>query len=491
MSRLVSHLPPSDRSDRRSVDSAIDYALIALSDSGCITRWNPGAERVLGWTAQEMVGQSIHHIFTSEFVAKASAALANAEGESEMLARLASIATEHFADLCVIYLDEVDGLVPRVVLVHRDPQWHDTLRAMDQGRVPGQGVLEGWPHAVAGGQSLRVADLRVPGTGPWMDSQSRRQDLLSLGLRSCMAVPLVALGQHLGAICFASGESGRQYSEDDLVLATDLARRAALALQNARLLQALRDADRIKDVFLVTLAHELRNPLAPIANGLSIISRAPDDRARVQQVCAMIGRQVQELTRLVDDLLDVSRIATGKIQIAPQVTNLLSILGAAVEMSRSHIEAARHQLVLSFTQEPIPILADPARLCQVFTNLLNNAVKYTPRGGRIEVSVQMLLEEVVVRVRDNGVGIEPQMLRHVFGLFTQGPQQGEQRAGGLGIGLSLVDGLVRLHGGRVEALSPGLDQGSEFAVYLPRPAPAGPDSPAARTQDEASVSMAG
>jgi signal transduction histidine kinase len=488
MSRLVSHLPPDppgDRLDRHNVDSETDYALIALSDSGCITRWNPGAERVLGWTAQEMVGQSIHRIFLSEFVAKASAALADAEGESDMLARLARIATEHFADLCVIFLDAVHGLAPRVVLVHRDPQWNHTLQALDLGRAPGQGALEGWSQAVAGGQSLRVADLQVPATGPLVDSQARRQDLLLLGLRSCVAVPLRALGQQLGAICFASGEANRHYTEDDLVLAADLARRAALALQNARLLQALRDADRIKDVFLVTLAHELRNPLAPIANGLSIIERAPDDRPRVQQVCVMISRQVQQLTRLVDDLLDVSRIATGKIQITPQVTNLVSILGAAVEMSRSHFEMAQHQLVLPFTQEPIWVLADPARLTQVFTNLLNNAAKYTPRGGRIEVLVQVLPEEVVVRVRDNGVGIEPQMLRLVFGLFTQGQQPGDQRAGGLGIGLSLVDGLVRLHGGRVEAHSTGLDQGSEFIVYQPRRVPAGPDGPPARAQGEA------
>lgn len=527
--------PPGDRHYRQIVASAIDYAIITFADNGCITSWNHGAQGVLGWTSQEMVGERIHRIFLPdevaegvvehelqrartqsralndrwhlrkdggrfwasgetmpllddegrqdgfvkimrdltgqlqhtrdlEFVARASECLAGSTDEAAMLARIADIAIEHFADLCLIGLGEPDAPLHRAAIACRDPQWRHQLAAVDRP----QGLLDGLLQAVARGQAHRVADMQLPAADSMPVSPEHRQELLTLGVRSCLAVPLQAHGQRLGVICLASDANGRHFSEEDLTLAADLARRVAVALLNARLLQALRDADRTKDVFLATLAHELRNPLAPIANGLSIIQRVPGDRARVEQVSAMIGRQVQQLTRLVDDLLDVSRIATGKMEIKREVASLVSILGAAVEMSRPHIEAAHHQLVLAFTNEPTLVMADPARLAQVFTNLLNNAAKYTRRGGRIEVAVEAYPQELRVSVRDNGAGIEPHLLRQVFGLFTQIPQQNERRSSGLGIGLSLVDGLVRLHGGHVEARSAGLGQGSEFIVHLPR-----------------------
>ncbi|MEY4712833.1 MAG: hypothetical protein RIS88_2283 [Pseudomonadota bacterium] len=536
--------PPGDRHYRQIVASAIDYAIITFADDGCVTSWNRGAESVLGWTSQEMRGQTIRRIFTPEdvadgvverelqqarlrassiddrwhlrkdgtrfwasgetmpllddedrahgfvkimrdltlvqqhtrdleFMARASECLASAAAETDMLQRLADIAVEHYAQLCVIDLGEGSSPLRRVALACRDPQWRAKFAGLDPQDPVHPGLLDGLPLRVAQGHAELVADMQSTALERLVPMPQRRQELLDLGLRSCMVIPLMAHGERLGVICLACGDTERRYTEDDLALAADLARRAALAVQNIRLLQALREADRTKDVFLATLAHELRNPLAPIANGLSIIQRVPGDRARVEQVIAMIGRQVQQLTRLVDDLLDVSRIATGKLEIKPEVASLASIIGAAVEMSRPHIEAAHHQLVLSVSPEPTLVRADPARLAQVFTNILNNAAKYTPRGGRIEVAVQAQGEELQVRVRDNGAGIEPTMLRQVFGLFTQIPQQDERPGAGLGIGLSLVDGLVRLHGGRVEAHSAGLGQGSEFIVHLPRHVQAG------------------
>ncbi len=529
---------PGDSHYRQIVCSAIEYAIITCSEDGCITSWNHGAERVLGWTAEEMKGETLHRIFTPEevvqgvveeelqrarvqaravndrwhlrkdgtrfwasgetmplladkgggqgfvkimrdltplivhthdlaFLARASESLASSTGETQMLERLAEIAIEHYADLCLIAMGDTQSSLRRVALAHRDPQWHDRLSALESNRAAGEGPLEVLLRA-AQGQPRLVADLESPELDPLLPSLRDRHDLRDLGLRSCMVVPLMAQGERLGVMCLASGASGRRYCQDDLELVTDLARRAAVAVLNARLLQVLRETDRAKDIFLATLAHELRNPLAPIANGLAILKRVPGDQARVEQVSAMIGRQLQQLTRLVDDLMDVSRIATGKLQIKPEVSSLVSILGAALEMSRPHIEAAHHQLVLALTHEPTPILGDPARLAQVFTNILNNAAKYTPHGGRIEVSAQVQGEELQVRVRDNGAGIEPRMLQQVFGLFTQIPQRGDRYTAGLGIGLSLVEGLVRLHGGRVEARSAGLGQGSEFIVHLPR-----------------------
>lgn len=413
------------------------------------------------------------HTRDLEFMARASECFASAADEAGMLQRLADTAVEHFSELCVIDLGEGGAPLRRAAQACRDPQWRAQFPGPNLHDPAHPGLLDGLPLRVAQGRAQLVADMQSPALERLVPSPQRRQELLDLGLRSCMAVPLMAHGERLGVICLARGATGRRYTEDDLALAADLARRAALALQNTRLLEALREADRTKDVFLATLAHELRNPLAPIANGLSIIQRVPADRIRVVQVSAMIGRQLQQLTRLVDDLLDVSRIATGKLQIKPEVASLASIIAAAVEMSRPHIEAAHHHLVLSVTHESTLVRADPARLAQVFTNILNNAAKYTPRGGRIEVAVQAQGEELQVRVRDNGTGIEPRMLRQVFGLFTQIPQQDERPGAGLGIGLSLVDGLVRLHGGHVEAHSAGLGQGSEFIVHLPRHIQAG------------------
>ncbi len=296
--------------------------------------------------------------------------------------------------------------------------------------------------------------------------------LRALGLYSYMGVPLTVRGKTLGVISFITAESRRRYTAEDQSLAQDLARRAAVAIENANLLRALQQTDRAKDVFLATLAHELRNPLAPVWNGLSIIKRVPDDAQRVQQVAEMIERQVGQLARLVDDLLDVSRISTGKIELKKQPADLASILHSAIETSRPHIEAARHKLSVQLPDEPIELEADAVRLAQVFSNLLNNAAKYTRPGGNIDLVVQVEPERLVVRVRDNGAGIAPEMLGKVFGLFTQITHPSERTQGGMGIGLSLVEGLVRLHGGSVEAHSEGPDKGSEFIVYLPRLKPA-------------------
>ncbi|MFD0666410.1 hybrid sensor histidine kinase/response regulator [Ramlibacter sp. MAHUQ-53] len=411
-----------------------------------------------------------------QFLARASEALAEITDVPSTLERIAHFSVPHFADYCSVDVLEADGQLRRVAFAHGDPTRRAQVVALHERLPPDPQTRGGTWHVLRTRQPVLVPRLTREVLAQAMPSTERREAVLALGLHSYIAAPLVAHGQALGVLSFATAESQRTYGEADLALAADLARRAAVALQNARLLRALQEADRAKDVFLATLAHELRNPLAPIRNGLSILLRVPGDRGRVEQVGSMIERQVGQLSRLVDDLLDVSRIATGKLELKKEPTSLLPVLATALEMSRPHIEAAHHQLVLSFTNEPTELLADPARLAQVFANLLNNAARYTRHGGRIEVAVEAQGEQLVVRVRDNGAGIEPAMLRRVFGMFTQVPQQDERRQGGLGIGLSLVDGLVRLHGGRVEARSEGPGRGSEFVVWLPRlargPAPA-------------------
>jgi PAS domain S-box-containing protein len=403
-----------------------------------------------------------------KFLAEASAELAALTDYQGTLDRIARLAVPHFADWCAVdMLEEGGATLRRVAVAHVDPAKVDLAHELHE-RFPGADSTIGPWTVVRSGQSELVPEIGPEMLAARTRSPAFQAILKTLGLTSYIGVPLAARGKTLGVLTFISAESRRRYTADDLLMAEDLGGRAGVALDNARLMLAMKESDRAKDVFLATLAHELRNPLAPIWNGLSIIKRAKGDAGRIEQIGGIIERQVGQLTRLVDDLLDVSRISTGKIELKQEPTNLVSILGSAVEISRPHIEAAHHKLSISFPDEPTDLFADPVRLAQVFSNLLNNAAKYTRRGGQIDVMVQSQPQELVVRIRDNGTGIAREMLGKVFGLFTQVTHPSERRQGGLGIGLSLVEGLVRLHGGRVEAYSAGLDQGSEFTVYLPR-----------------------
>ncbi|HEX4333843.1 MAG TPA: ATP-binding protein [Usitatibacter sp.] len=228
----------------------------------------------------------------------------------------------------------------------------------------------------------------------------------------------------------------------------------------------LREADRRKDEFLAILAHELRNPLAPIRNSLHIFRMAGVQDPAVARVTEMMERQVAHMVRMVDDLLEVSRISRGKIELRRERVELASVLRSAVDTSLPLIEANRHKLAVQVPPEPLLLDADPVRLAQVFANLLNNSAKYTPPGGRIDVEVTVDNGMAVIGVRDNGEGIAPQMLSRVFNMFTQ-VNPGERAQGGLGIGLTLARTLVNMHGGSIEALSGGREHGCEFQVRLP------------------------
>jgi PAS domain S-box-containing protein len=238
--------------------------------------------------------------------------------------------------------------------------------------------------------------------------------------------------------------------------------------------EELKEADRRKDEFLAMLAHELRNPLAPIRNAAALIGMTgggAGDAENLRTAREMIERQVEHLTRLVDDLLDVSRITRGRVTLQPETVALSEVFARAVETSRPLVEARRHRLDVSLPPAPILVEGDPTRLAQVVENLLTNAAKYTDAGGEIRLSGEVEDgpggPQAVVRVRDNGIGMAAELLPHVFDLFTQDERTLDRSQGGLGIGLTLVRRLVELHGGRVEALSEGPGRGSEFVVRLP------------------------
>src|SRR4026207_957891 len=236
--------------------------------------------------------------------------------------------------------------------------------------------------------------------------------------------------------------------------------------ERVRAEEALRRADRRKDEFLATLSHELRNPLAPLRNSLHVLQSRGGD-GRVDRIYRLMEQQLTRMVRLVDDLLEVSRITGGKIELRKEPVALATVVESAVETSRPLIEAAAHQLDLALSLEPLVIEADPVRMAQVISNLLNNAAKYTQEGGRIELTAVQDGDEAVVTVRDNGLGIPADMLPRVFEMFAQVDRTLKRAQGGLGIGLALARSLVEMHGGRIEARSKGLNQGSEFVLHIP------------------------
>jgi PAS domain S-box-containing protein len=251
--------------------------------------------------------------------------------------------------------------------------------------------------------------------------------------------------------------------------------------------EALQEADRRKDEFLATLAHELRNPLAPLRNALELLRRAEDNRTLIEQARGMMDRQVGQMVRLVDDLLDVSRIARGKLQLRMERVELADVLHTAVETARPLVEASAHELTVTMPPQPVPVRADPNRLAQVFANLLNNAAKFTEKAGHIWLTAERHNGQAVVSVRDTGIGIAADYLPHIFEMFAQVASAFEQSQGGLGIGLALVKGLVELHGGTIEARSDGPGKGSEFTIHLPMvdvpPAPQEPSSDGREASD--------
>ncbi|HEY0554011.1 MAG TPA: response regulator, partial [Thermoanaerobaculia bacterium] len=278
-------------------------------------------------------------------------------------------------------------------------------------------------------------------------------------------IPVIMLSARAGE---EARVEGLQAGADDYLTkpfsARELLARVGGTLALAR---ARREADRRKDEFLATLAHELRNPLAPIRNGLQILRLAKDDPAAEESARAMIERQVQQMVRLIDDLLDLSRISRGKIELRRERIALEAAVQSAVETSRPLIEKSGHRLTLDLPAEPLFVDADLTRLSQVVANLLNNAAKYTEPGGDIRLAVTGGESGVTISVLDNGVGIPAPMLPQVFEMFTQVDRSLERSQGGLGIGLTLVKRLVEMHGGTVEARSGGHGLGSEFLIRLP------------------------
>lgn len=284
---------------------------------------------------------------------------------------------------------------------------------------------------------------------------------------TAMAIALQARGRTFAVLVLLRTAQRAEISQPDMTLASALATRAAIALDNSHLYEELQKADRQKNDFLSMLAHELRNPLAPICNAVELFRLIASDNEDILSTCDIVDRQVSQMVRLVDDLLDVSRITSGKIRLQLAPVDLADVVARAVETCAPLIDARGHQLHVVGPELPAWVDGDQIRLTQVVTNLVNNAAKYMDEGGQIWLTTHVTDGEAVIAVRDTGMGIPGDMLDSVFNLFTQLGRTLDRSQGGLGIGLTLVKRLVEMHGGRVAARSDGSGQGAEFSLTLP------------------------
>jgi signal transduction histidine kinase len=411
------------------------------------------------------------------FLAEASTALAGSLDTTTTLTTMAHLAVPHLAEGCLIDLLDDGPTVRRMAADCGEPLWKSFVAGLQGRHMLDMQTGLGLPQVLRSGavevcHDVQDAFLETLAAGP-----EQRCILQQLGCKAVLIVPLSARNHILGAITLLSTSHSRRYDTAGLALARDLARRAALALDNARLYDEAQHALRRRDEFLAVLAHELRNPLAGMLGAAQLMAKldGPLEPA-LEQTRDVVERQGRHMSRLLDDLLDISRVTYDKIVLRKERLDLRAALAETVKANRPLVEEQGVQLRVEVAAVPLWVDADPTRLEQVLANLLNNAAKYTPSGGHINVTAKEEGGQAVVRVRDDGLGIPPEMLTHVFDLFLQVEASLDRSKGGLGIGLTLVRRLVELHGGGVSAHSTGRGQGSEFVVRLPlRPGP----SPAA------------
>ena len=477
--------------------SSIGDAVITTDNDGQVAFLNPVAESLTGWTLQEAVGQPIDKIFRiideeSREPVESPAARALLEDRTFKLARpcllIAKDGTERPFDDSAAPIRNDQGEIAGVVVVFRDiTKRRKTEHALDKALIYADDIIatlrepflvldsdlrvktanrafyDSFHVTEAETENCFVYDL---GNGQWdipalrtlLDKVLSRNESVhdfevehsfpTLGRKTMLlnARPFPPKSKHPELILLAVEDISalRQHADE------------------------LAAAARHKDEFLATLAHELRNPLAPIRNAVHYLGMDQLTGLEAKTARDVIDRQLAVMVRLIDDLLDVSRISRNKLDIRKQSVDLAAVVESALESSRPFIHECGHELTISLPSQPLMLDADPVRLAQVFSNLLNNAAKYTNRGGHIWLTAEHEGSDAVVSVRDNGIGIPSDMVARIFDMFTQIDRSLKQSQGGLGIGLTLVRRLVDMHDGSIEVHSQGLDQGSDFIVRLPR-----------------------
>ena len=383
-----------------------------------------------------------------------------------------ALSSKQIADALVVEVRDILEVHQAVVSLTEEGGWAQAINAVAlsdkyahwrnyDAKTSGSGI---YAEVCRANQVMRLTHDQLLAHPAWQGFGSQSQQ--HPPMRGWLAVPLIDRnGKNIGLIQASDKREG-DFTEEDEAILVQLASMASNGFENARLYGSLQEQDRRKDEFLAMLAHELRNPLAPIATAADMLKLFTAGDNRLQKVSEVIGRQVRHLTSLVDDLLDVSRVTRGLIELKNVAVNVSDVVASAVEQARPLIDARRHTLTVQDSGSGARITGDPNRLVQVIVNLLNNAAKYTPPGGCIALSVVQQGAELQIVIRDNGIGIDSRLLPHVFDLFAQAERTPDRSQGGLGIGLALVKSIVTLHGGKVSVTSDGAGSGAVFTVTL-------------------------
>ena len=401
----------------------------------------------------------------SAFLAEASTMLSATLDYERTLVNISRLAIPTFADWCFVYLALDGHVISSALIAHVDPEKEHLAQQVDIR--PEDLSSETLPivRIFQTGTPELFADVSDEELWKTVNDQAKYDALKLLGLRSAVVVPILARHSVLGVIGFASAKPGR-YSSTELLFAQDLARRISLALENARLYREAQEANRAKDEFLATLSHELRTPLNAILGWTQILRSKRLDEITAARAFEAIERNAKAQAELIEDMLDVSRIITGRLRLELQPVRLSEAVEAALDSVRPAAEAKGVRMEYSPTAGGI-ISGDQHRLQQIVWNLLSNAVKFTPSGGFVRIKLECVGSEARLSVSDTGRGINPQFLPYVFDRFRQAETMVSRTAGGLGLGLSIARHLVELHGGVIEASSEGEGHGATFTVMFP------------------------
>lgn len=403
----------------------------------------------------------------SEFLAEAGARLASTLDIRETLASVAQLVVPRIADWCAVDLVTESGDVERLAVAHDDAARVEEALEIDRrwSSRPDTGntrwvIRENQPMVVH-----RITDdmlRRAAGHHP-----ERLAAIRALDLMSYMCVPVPGRERVAGAITFATSIGGREFTDDDLRFAQDLASRIGIAVENARAYEEVQRANRVKDDFLATLSHELRTPLNAILGYVHMLRSGVVPDGREEHAMRVIERNATALAQIVADVLEVSRIAAGKLRLTLRPVDIARVVHESVETVAPAADEKQIMLDVTATPEPLVVRGDADRLQQAVWNLLSNAIKFTPGGGTVRVALAREQGVVRISVRDSGVGIAAHFLPHIFEPFHQADSGPSREFGGLGLGLAIVRRIVELHGGSIEAESDGEGRGSEFRITLP------------------------
>jgi PAS domain S-box-containing protein len=506
-------LRESEERFRLLVEGAQDYAIFTLDPQGYITSWNIGAERIKGYRAEEIIGKHFSCFYPSEIV---EAGLPQRQLETAATAgrfedegwRLRKDGSRFWANVIITALRDETGKLKGFSKITRDRT--EDLRKESEIRDSEIRFRRLFETAKDGILILDSDSGRITDANPFISellgystneligkelwqiglfrdidaSQAAFQQLQKEGYIRYHDLPLETKSGRKAEVEFISNLYNVDHHAVIQCNIRDITERRQLEHAEAQA-EALADLHRRKDEFLAMISHELRNPLAAITNAVQLLDLQKDEHPIQAKARTIIRRQAGNLVILVNDLLEVSRILSGRIQLHQEDLDSRGILQQAVETARPLIDQHKHELTVSLPTEPIWVHADALRLEEVIVNLLTNAAKYTPEGGHIWLSIQPEGNQMVLHVRDTGIGIAPDSLPHIFELFTQAPRSLDRSQGGLGIGLAVVRKLMEMHGGTVEAQSAGLGKGSEFTVRLPvLSSPAGRSQTLSKERDE-------